>query len=77
MIRVFTELGCRNARRAASEFSSRAQGDYISHFIAPSLIQTERTPEELAVRIRQIIAESDAIQADRTPAQGQAALIAI
>lgn len=74
---VFQRLGCRNSRRASAEFSRRAQADYVSHFIAPSFSPAVRTPDDLATRIRQIIAESDTLAADRGGRADQAALIAI
>ncbi len=74
---AFAALGCRNARRAAAEFSSRIQGDYISHFIAPSFSQPERTVADFAARIRQIATDSDAVPADRSPVPKIAPLIAI
>jgi len=75
--KVFDRLGCRNPSRASSEFSARAQGDYISRFIAPSFTQTTMTAADFAVRIQQVIADCDTVRADPARRADQAELIAI
>ncbi|MBL8550337.1 MAG: hypothetical protein JNJ73_10150 [Hyphomonadaceae bacterium] len=62
---IFTELGCRNPKRASGEFSARVQSDYVTRFIAPPFEERPRTEAYFATLIRQIIEESDSTRGDR------------
>lgn len=75
--KIFAGLGSSNPKRASSEFSSRVQGDYISHFIAPSFSRATLTAADFAARIRQLVDESASAKIDRTHGADQASLIAM